>query len=141
MDSKSFKPKNLRGKTVEELQKGLRDLESELMALRVNKVSQGVASKLAKIRVVRKAVAKHLTVIAEKNRKELKEIFSKAKLIKKYNEDNKTKYSTKRLPLELRAKRTRSLRRELTKAQSSAKTLRTLKREQNFPQRRFVVKC
>lgn len=51
MDPKNFKPTKLRAKTVEELDTDLNDLRTELAALRVNQVSSGVASKLAKIRV------------------------------------------------------------------------------------------
>jgi ribosomal protein L29 len=46
------------------------DFKNELSSLRVNKVASGVASKLAKIKVVRKTIARHLTVINQKQRQE-----------------------------------------------------------------------
>jgi hypothetical protein len=43
------------------------------------------------------------------------------------------------LPLDLRPKRTRAIRRRLTKFESKLLTLRQLKRKLNFPKRRFAV--
>lgn len=45
------------------------------------------------------------------------------------------------VPKELRVKKTRAIRRRLTAAQASKKQLVVLKREQNFPQRKFAVKA
>lgn len=114
----------LRKKDHEQLKKQVEDLKTELASLRVAKVAGGAPAKLAKIKSVRKSIATVLTVIHE-----LK--FSKLKA------DNKDK--KKYLPLELREKRTRSIRRRLTKQQQSEVTLRIAKRLANFPQRRFSV--
>lgn len=51
MDLKAHKPNKLREKKAEELTQGLTGLRKELSTLRVSKVSSGVASKLAKIKV------------------------------------------------------------------------------------------
>jgi len=51
MDPKQYKANNLRAKTVEELESSLKELRTELAALRVNQVSSAVAAKLAKIKV------------------------------------------------------------------------------------------
>ena len=45
----------------------------------------------------------------------------------------------KHLPLDLRPKRTRALRRRLTRFEAKLVTLRQLKRRLNFPRRRFAV--
>ena len=45
----------------------------------------------------------------------------------------------KHLPLDMRPKRTRAIRRRLTKFESKLLTLRQLKRKLNFPKRRFAV--
>lgn len=45
----------------------------------------------------------------------------------------------KHLPLDLRAKKTRAIRRRLTRAQKKRTTLRVLKRKLNFPRRRFAI--
>merc|ERR1712196_402919 len=85
-----------------DLGKGLDKLKEELNQLRVAKVAGGTSSKLGRIRVVRKAIAKYLTVMNEKFRKELKD-------------KNKDKSENKK-PYAIRAKRTRALRRKLSKS-------------------------
>jgi hypothetical protein len=45
----------------------------------------------------------------------------------------------KHLPLDLRPKRTRAIRRRLTKFQAKLLTLRQLKKKLNFPKRKFAV--
>ena len=45
----------------------------------------------------------------------------------------------KHLPLDMRPKRTRAIRRRLTKYESKLVTLRVLKRRLNFPKRTFAV--
>ena len=87
----------LRNQSHDDLKKGLEGLKNELSQLRVAKVTGGAASKIAKIKVVRKQIAKHLTVITEKVRSNLR-----------------TELKGKRLPKQLRAKKTRSIRRRLT---------------------------
>uniref|UniRef100_A0A2I2ZIM8 Large ribosomal subunit protein uL29 n=1 Tax=Gorilla gorilla gorilla TaxID=9595 RepID=A0A2I2ZIM8_GORGO len=81
-----IKAPDLRGKK-EELLKQLDDLKVELSQLRVAKVTGGAASKLSKIRVVRKSIACVLTTQKENLRK-----FYKGKNYK---------------PLDLRPKKTR----------------------------------
>ncbi|CAB1319594.1 unnamed protein product [Coregonus sp. 'balchen'] len=56
-----IKARDLRGKKKEELLKQLDDLKVELSQLRVAKVTGGAASKLSKICVVRKSIARVLT--------------------------------------------------------------------------------
>jgi large subunit ribosomal protein L35e len=54
----------------------------------------------------------------------------------------KEKYDGKKYkPLDLRPKKTRALRRALTKEQLSKKTLRSVKRERAFPPRKYAVKA
>ena len=52
MDPKAYKPIKLREQNVTTLHKNLKDLQKELSQLKVNKVASGVASKLAKIKVM-----------------------------------------------------------------------------------------
>jgi len=63
--------------------------------LRVAKVAGGTASKLGRIGVVRKAIAKHLTVLNEKTRAAVRESFA----------------GKKNVPVTYRAKKTRAIRR------------------------------
>ena len=91
--------------------------------LRVNKVSSAPQTKLARIRLVRKAIAKVLTVINEQRRV-------------KAREDTK---KSKRTPYDLRHKKTRAFRKKLTKHELSLRSLRQQKREDNFRPRRFAL--
>ena len=141
MDFRKNRTFRLRNKTVDDLKKSLGEFKSELSTLRVNKVASGVASKLAKIKVVRKMIARHLTVINQKQRQEIKTAFSSKKGIAKYNEENKTQFSVSHKPKELKNRLTRALRKRLTKKQSSKKIVKVLKREAAFPQRKYFVKA
>ncbi len=141
MDSRKNRPFRLRNQTVDTLQKNLSDLRTELASLRVNKVASGVASKLGKIRVVRKTIARHLTIINQKKRQELKDAFSTRANIKKYNEENKTSYSLNKLPKDLKPRLTKALRRQLTKEQRNKKVSKQLKKMRAFPQRNFALKA
>ncbi|CAE8630644.1 unnamed protein product [Polarella glacialis] len=113
----------LRSKTSKELLKELDDMKGELAQLRVAKVAGGAASKLAKIKIVRKSIARILTVYNQKQKAEARKQYKG----KKY------------LPLDLRPKKTRTIRRALKTEQKYAKTLRQKTRENNFPMRRFAV--
>merc|ERR1712071_62766 len=87
-----IKARDLRGKKKEELLKQLDDLKNELSQLRVAKVTGGAASKLSKIRVFRKSIARVLTVINQTQKEDL------------------------------RPKKTRALRRLLTRQEQSLRT-------------------
>ncbi|XP_061375788.1 large ribosomal subunit protein uL29 isoform X1 [Gastrolobium bilobum] len=128
----------LRNKTKAELLNQLKDLKAELALLRVAKVTGGAPNKLSKMcslslslynlrlnpKVVRLSIAQVLTVISQKQKAALREAYKK----KKY------------LPLDLRPKKTRAIRRRLTKHQASLKTEREKKRELYFPVRKYAVK-
>uniref|UniRef100_A0A3P8UGW5 Large ribosomal subunit protein uL29 n=1 Tax=Cynoglossus semilaevis TaxID=244447 RepID=A0A3P8UGW5_CYNSE len=77
MNTKSakIKARDLRGKKKEELLKQLDDLKNELSQLRVAKVTGGAASKLSKIRVVRKSIARVLTVINQTQKENLRKFY------------------------------------------------------------------
>ena len=113
----------LRGQDDTALTAKLNGLREELVKLRTSKVSSGPQVKLARIRVVRKSIAKVLTVINEKRRNAAKSEWKK----KKYN------------PYDLREKRSKHARRQLTKFQSSRQTARAAKAAGNFRQRKFAV--
>uniref|UniRef100_V5IEQ2 Large ribosomal subunit protein uL29 n=1 Tax=Ixodes ricinus TaxID=34613 RepID=V5IEQ2_IXORI len=92
------KARELRGKKKEDLVKQLEDLKQELAALRVAKVTGGAASKLSKIRVVRKSIARVLTVVHQTQKENLRKFYR----------------GKKHKPKDLRPKLTRAKRRELT---------------------------
>jgi len=121
-----LKAHELRTKSKEELLKQLDELKNELAQLRVSKVSgQGGPSKLAKIRVIRKSIARTLTVFNQSERDGLRRAYRKRKF----------------KPLDLRPKRTRALRQALTKTQSTRKTLKAKKQSAYFPIRKFALKA
>ncbi|THH11936.1 hypothetical protein EW145_g315 [Phellinidium pouzarii] len=115
----------LQSKTKNDLAKQLTELKGELLSLRVQKIAGGSASKLTKINTVRKSIARVLTVTNAKQRQHLREFYKK----KKY------------LPLDLRKKQTRAIRRRLTAHESSRKTERQHKKDIHFPIRKYAVKA
>ncbi|EPR63335.1 ribosomal protein RPL35 [Toxoplasma gondii TgCatPRC2] len=113
----------LRGKSQKELVKQLEDLKKELAQLRVAKVTGSAASKLSKVTEVRKGIARVLTVYTQKQREEARAAFKGKKFI----------------PNDLRAKKTRAIRRRLTASQTRKMTVRKMKRTQNVPKRKFAL--
>merc|ERR1712038_970503 len=106
-----LKAHELRGKKKEELMHQLTELKTELQQLNVAKVTGGAPSKLSKIKVVRKSIARVLTVISQTQRENLKKFYAS----KKYS------------PLDIRTRKTRAIRRKLTKNEQGRKTLRQIK--------------
>ncbi|KAK9766373.1 60S ribosomal protein L35, L29 [Basidiobolus ranarum] len=117
----------LRNKSKDELKKELDELKQELSSLRVQKVAGGAASKLTKINTVRKSIARVLTVITQTERQNIRLLYKQE--------------GRKYLPLDLRYKKTRAIRRRLTKFEVTRKTLRQQKKDIHFPQRKFAVKA
>lgn len=115
----------LRSMTKEDLLKTLTDLRKELAELHVAKVTDGAASKVAKIKGVRKSIARVLTV----HNQQQKESLRKAVAGKKW------------VPKDLRSKKTRAMRRALTKEEKSKKTHRQRCREAAFPRIKFAIKA
>ncbi|KAJ4295713.1 60S ribosomal protein L35, L29 [Collariella sp. IMI 366227] len=122
--SGKVKAGQLWSKNKDELTKQLGELKTELGQLRIQKiVSSG--TKLTKIHDLRKSIARVLTVINAKQRAQLRLFYKN----KKY------------LPLDLRAKQTRAIRRRLSKEDASRVLEKTKKRSVHFPQRKFAVKA
>merc|ERR1739844_880736 len=114
-----------REKSKEELSKKLEDLKNELATLKVAKVTGGAASKLSKIRIVRKSIARVYIVMHQKQKENLRKFYKG----KKYK------------PLDLRPKKTRAIRKALSTHEKSLKTAKQLKKISAFPQRKFAVKA
>merc|ERR1712127_431721 len=107
-------------KTKGDLTKQLDDLKTELANLRVAKVTGGAASKLSKIKVVRKNIARVLTVINETQKGALRQHYA----------------GLKYAPLDLRVKKTRAIRRRLTQHEKGMQTGRQVKHAALFPTRK-----
>jgi len=118
-----IKAHELRTKKKADLTKQLDELKNELAQLRVAKVTGGAPSKLAKIKVVRKGIARVLTVINQTQKTQLRLFYKKHEL----------------KPRDLRVKKTRAIRRRLTKHEASLKTVRAAKKLAHFPRRNFAV--
>merc|ERR1712048_404357 len=104
---------------MEELQKH----RKELASLRVSKVAAAPQVKLAKVRAVRKNIAKVLTVLNEKRRAAARDAFKKSHYT----------------PYDLRLKKTRAFRRRMTKNERSRQTARQQKKADNFKLRKYAV--
>lgn len=79
----------------------------------------------ARSKDVRKSIARVLTVLTSQKREALKEHYA----------------GSKYKPLDLRPKKTRAIRRRLTKEQASKKTLRQIKKDRAFPMRKYAIKA
>ncbi|CAM9261519.1 unnamed protein product [Sphacelaria rigidula] len=108
-----------------ELTGQLTDLRTELQSLRVAQVTGGAASKLAKIKTVRKKIARVLTVYHQSQKKRYRELYEDKEYV----------------PLDLRPKKTRAIRRRLTSDQLSYRTERQRKRLENLPRRCYALKA
>merc|ERR1711990_1330945 len=117
------KAHELRNKSEVECTEELAKHRKELAALRVSKVAAAPQVKLAKVRAVRKNIAKVLTVINEKRRADARNAFAK----KRYT------------PYDLRVKGTRAQRRKMSKHCQKAKTLAGFKKSTNNKMRKFAV--
>ncbi|GAM24664.1 hypothetical protein SAMD00019534_078390 [Acytostelium subglobosum LB1] len=125
--SEKIKAYELRKQKKGELLSQLQTLKTELATLRVGQVKAAAPSKLAKIKVVRKSIARVLTVFNTQRKNQLRA----------YYKDT----PRNRLPTDLRKKRTRAIRRRLTSAQQNAQPVKVLKQLQHFRTRTFAVKA
>ncbi|KAK4697828.1 large subunit ribosomal protein L35e, partial [Lecanoromycetidae sp. Uapishka_2] len=123
--SAKVKTSSLWSKNKDDLKKQLVDLKTELGQLRTQKVAGGASSKLTKIHDLRKSVARVLTIVNQKQRQQLRLFYRKKKF----------------MPLDLRPKQTRAIRRRLSKHEATRKTERQKKRSTHFPQRKYAVKA
>lgn len=121
----STKAYELRTKSKADLETQLKELKAELNALRVAKVTNGAPNKLSKIKDVRLGIARILTVMSQQKKQALRDVYKG----KKY------------LPLDLRPKKTRAIRRRLTPSQANAKTVKQKKKETYFPKRKYAVRA
>merc|ERR1712216_100545 len=120
-----LKVSDLRTKSKQELLNQLKDLKAELALLRVAKVTGGAPNKLSKIKVVRLSIARVLTVISQNQKAALQKAYEG----KQYK------------PLDLRVKKTRAIRKALTKEQKSLKTVKEQKKTAQFSLRKYAIKA
>ncbi|KAJ2483641.1 60S ribosomal protein L35, L29 [Coemansia sp. RSA 2131] len=115
----------LREKSQAELTQTLDQYKRDLLDLKVQQVAGAAAAKSSKIRDVRKNIARVLTVITQQNRDAVR-----------------AKYAGKKhIPIDLRVKKTRALRRAMTKSEVSRITLRQQKKNIHFARRQYAIKA
>jgi large subunit ribosomal protein L35e len=119
------KAHELQGKSKDELLTLLGELRKELSDLHVAKVTDGAASKVAKIKSVRKSIARVLTVHNTQQKQGLR----------------KAAAGSKYMPKDLRAKKTRAMRRALTKSERTRKTHKQKRMAAAYPAVKFAVKA
>ncbi|KAI8610201.1 hypothetical protein BC830DRAFT_1162212 [Chytriomyces sp. MP71] len=129
----SVRAYELRTKNKAELAKDLEDLKTELASLRVkqhssssgNQQQQQQRQSVPRITTVRKAIARVNTVISQVQREQLRLFYKGAKFV----------------PLDLRVKKTRAIRRRLTNFEKAQKTVKAQKKARHFPQRKYAIKA
>ncbi|XP_043696396.1 60S ribosomal protein L35-like [Telopea speciosissima] len=119
-----IKVHELRGKSKIDLLNLLKDLKPELALLRIAKVTGGAPNKIFKIKVVRLSIVQVLIVISHKQKTALREAYKKKKF----------------LLLDLHLKKTRAIRKRLTKHQESLKSPQEEKQQRYFPMRKYAIK-
>ena len=107
----------------------------------------GAQSKLAKIKVVRKSIARVLTVYNQKMKEAVSPATPCQRLIKNdriFCFPQTRQASSKEgtfLNKDLRVKKTRAIRRRLTPDQAAQETKKAMKARTNFPMRKYAVKA
>ncbi len=116
----------IRDSDVEGIKANIEKLKDELRTLRNSKASSGSATKLAKIKTVRRNIARNLTILNQKERTNLAGKLHKG--------------SGKRA-IFLRSKLTRAVRRSLTLHQKTKLITKTHKVASNFPVRKYGLRA
>ena len=143
--AKTTSAKEYRKKNTADLLNDLEKLREELQKIRFTKGSGTAVAKLSKIKDLRKQIARILTIIRENKKEEvvkgLTTRVSKEEKDGKEEEVKKTikNIKLKHIPLDLRPKLTRAMRRRMTRFERKLVTLKQLKRKLNFPLRKFAV--
>ena len=134
-----------RKKNNTELLADLKKLREDLQNIRFTKVSGTAVAKLSKIKTLRRQIARVLTIIRENKKQDvIKKLTTKVTKEKKDGKEEEVTSTIKNLkmkhiPLDLRPKLTRAMRRRMTKFERKLVTLKQLKRKLNFPLRKFAV--
>ena len=143
--AKTTSAKEYRKKNSQDLLNDLKKLREDLQKIRFTKGSGTAVAKLSKIKDLRKQIARILTIIRENKKEEvvkgLTTRVSKEEKDGKEEEVKKTikNIKLKHIPLDLRPKLTRAMRRRMTRFERKLVTLKQLKRKLNFPLRKFTV--
>lgn len=110
----------------EAIRANIEKLKDELKTLRNSKASSGSATKLAKIKTVRRNIARSLTILNQKERANL---------------EGKLHAGSGKRAIFLRSKLTRAVRRSLTLHQKTKQIAKVQKRSLNFPTRNYGLRA
>jgi len=119
-----IKAYELRTRSEPELLKQLAELKRELAQLYVAKATGSVVAKLCKIKVVRKGIARVLTVYNQKRKADARAAYKGKKYVR----------------FDLRPKKTRAQRKALKPSQKFKLTLRARKKAENIPKRCYALR-
>ncbi|RNF12357.1 60S ribosomal protein L35 [Trypanosoma rangeli] len=125
--SHHIKIRDLREKSKDDLMKQLMEFKKELSQLRVAQQLNSAGTRLGRIRLIRKSIARILTVLNQNERDNLRKFYSEKKL-----------RSSK--PKALRAKLTRRRRLALKDNEKNRKTRHQLRMARKYPRRVYAVK-
>ena len=123
--SSHLRMKELVDKDKKSLLKQLTDYKKELSQLRVAQVMSNTASKVGKIGMMRKNIARILTVMNQKERTNLRKVYTEEKQV---------------MPKSLRPKLTHKRRLALKTNEKNRRTRRQLRTAAKYPKRVFAVK-
>ena len=143
--AKTTSAKEYRKKNSQDLLNDLKKLREDLQKIRFTKGSGTAVAKLSKIKDLRKQIARILTIIRENKKEEVvKGLTTRVSKEEKDGKEEEVKKTIKNLkmkhiPLDLRPKLTRAMRRRMTRFERKLVTLKQLKRKLNFPLRKFAV--
>jgi large subunit ribosomal protein L35e len=115
----------IRDSEAEAIRANIDKLKDELRTLRNSKASSGSATKLAKIKTVRRNIARNLTILNQKERANLA---------------GKLHQGSGKRAIFLRTKLTRAVRRSLTTHQKSKLITKVQKKQLNFPVRKYGLR-
>ncbi|KNH09224.1 ribosomal protein L35 [Perkinsela sp. CCAP 1560/4] len=118
----------LRNLSKEDLMTKLEEMKKELLQLRCGAKTSGTHAKACKQRVIRKSVARLLTVLNQREKENLRKFYAEPA-------------NVKNTPKFLKPKLTKALRQALTPAQKNAKSIRAQKRERAFPKLQYYLKA
>ena len=107
------------------LKKKLEESKKELSELRVRQHSNSANARVSKIGNVRKDIARTLTVMNQEAKNSIRKHYAS---------------KADKMPLDLRSKKTRAMRRRLTPAQAAKKTVKAAKKAANFPKRVYAIR-
>ncbi|CAL6406028.1 unnamed protein product [Bathycoccus prasinos] len=125
MAGSQVKTSDLRSQSRNWLKSALEQQKQQLASLKIAKVTGGAPNKIARVSSPSVSHAPHLDCLRQNQLKSLEALL------------RRPKYT----PLDLRAKKTRAIRRRLSPAEKNAKTAKQAKKDAYYPKRKYALKA